>query len=205
MKGHLIAIVGGSGSGKSWLAQRLADQFGADAGLLSLDDFYCDLSHLSPEEREQTNFDHPSAIDWPLFQGSLSRIGSGQPDALPHYDFATHTRRATAKIWQPRRLVLIEGLWLLRQPELRRLYSMSVFVDCPEQVRLQRRLERDQRERGRSAASVRAQFEQQVAPMHDRFVIRQARHADLLMKSPISQTQLAELSARCTQRLYQAN
>ena len=61
MKGHLIAIVGGSGSGKSWLAQRLADQFGADAGLLSLDDFYCDLSHLSPEEREQTNFDHPSA------------------------------------------------------------------------------------------------------------------------------------------------
>ena len=205
MNSHLIAIVGGSGSGKSWLAQSLAEQFGEDAGRLALDDFYRDLSHLRPEERDQTNFDHPSAIDWPLFHRVMTSIWSGQATALPSYDFATHTRRATAKNWQPRRLVLIEGLWLLRYPDLRRLYSMSVFVECPERVRLERRLERDQRERGRSAQSVRAQFDQQVAPMHDRFVTRQARHADFLLKSPVSHTQLAQLSARCSQCLHQAN
>jgi len=205
MNSHLIAIVGGSGSGKSWLAQRLADELGEEVGLLSLDDFYRDLSHLSPEERDQTNFDHPSAIDWPLFQDILSCIGSGQPTALPSYDFATHTRRAAAKNWRPRRLVLIEGLWLLRYPELRRLYSMSVFVECPEHLRLQRRLERDQHERGRSAQSVRAQFDRQVAPMHDRFVTRQAWHANFLMVSPVSHKQIAELRAHCTERLHQAN
>jgi len=205
MNGHLFAIVGGSGSGKSWLARRLADEFGDEAGLLSLDDFYRDLSHLNPEERDQTNFDHPSAIDWPLFHDVLSRIWSGQPATLPSYDFSTHTRRPAMRNWKPRRIVLIEGLWLLRYPELRRLYSMSVFVECPEHVRLERRLERDQRERGRSAQSVRAQFDQQVAPMHDRFVTRQAQHADFLMESPVSQAQLTKLSARCNQRLHQAN
>ncbi len=204
MNSHLIAIVGGSGSGKSWLAQHLAEQFGEDAGRLSLDDFYRDLSHLRPEERDATNFDHPSAIDWPLFHRVTSRISRGQATALPSYDFATHTRRATARGWQPRRLVLIEGLWLLRYTDLRRLYSMSVFVECPAHVRLERRLERDQRERGRTAQSVQAQFDQQVAPMHERFVTRQARHADFLLESPVTHTRLAELRACCNQRLYQA-
>ena len=205
MNSHLIAIVGGSGSGKSWLTQRLAEEFGEDAGQLSLDDFYRDLSHLKPEEREETNFDHPSAIDWPLFHGCISRIGRGEAVALPSYDFGTHTRHQAAKWWEPRPLVLIEGLWLLHDLGLRRLYAMSVFVDCPEHVRLERRLERDQRERGRSARSVRAQFERQVAPMHDRYVNGQAQHADMVMESPVSSTQLVELRERCGQCLRHAH
>jgi uridine kinase len=205
MNGNLIAIVGGSGSGKTWLSQRLAEEFGQDAGRLSLDDFYRDLSHLPPVERDRTNFDHPDAIDWPLFYRCVSGICRGQAVALPSYDFATHTRRPVAQAWQPRRVVLLEGLWLLRDLELRQLYRLSVFVDCPEHVRLKRRLARDLRERGRSARSVCAQFERQVAPMHHRFVTAQARHADLVLESPVSTTQLSELLARCNQRLHQAN
>ena len=201
MNAQLIASVGGSGSGKTWLAGRLAEEFGGEAGRLSLDDFYLDLSHLPPAERDEVNFDHPAAIDWPLFDRCIRGIRAGDAVDLPGYDFATHTRRPEPRRWEPRRVVLIEGLWLLRDPELRRLYSMSVYVDCPEHVRLQRRVERDLSERGRSAGSVCTQFERHVAPMHRRFVTEQARHADVVLESPVSTTQFTRLRARCTRRL----
>ncbi len=201
MEVHLIAIVGGSGSGKTWLAQRLLEEFGNDAARLSLDDFYRDLSHLPTDEHDRTNFDHPNAIDWPLFRRSISSIRRGEATELPMYDFPTHTRRAEAKTWKPRRLVLLDGLWLLRRAELRQLYSRSVFVECVEHLRLERRMERDQRERGRSARSVRAQFEKHVAPMHNRFVARQMRHADLVVQSPTSPRRVTELHAHFTQLL----
>lgn len=201
MKVHLIAIVGGSGSGKTWLAQRLLEEFGNDAGRLSLDNFYRDLSHLTPNERDRTNFDHPNAIDWALFRRSIRSIRRGEATESPLYDFSTHTRRTETKAWQPRRLVLLDGLWLLRRAELRQLYSLSVFVECAENLRLERRVKRDQRERGRSARSVRAQFEQHVAPMHNRFVAGQVRRADFVVESPTSPTRVTELHAHCCQLL----
>lgn len=198
---HLIAIVGGSGSGKTWLADRLLEEFGNDARRLSLDDFYRDLSHLTPDERVRTNFDHPNAIDWPLFRRSISSIRRGEATESPIYNFSTHMRRTETKTWQPCRLVLLDGLWLLRRAELRQLYSLSVFIECPESSRLERRVKRDQRERGRSARSVRAQFEQHVAPMHNRFVAGQVQHADFVVESPTSPTRLTELRAHCCQLL----
>lgn len=203
MNVHLIAIAGGSGSGKTWLAERLVEEFGPDAGRLSLDDFYLDLSHQRPEERHRTNFDHPNAIDWPLFRRTLTRIRRGEVTELPVYDFTTHTRRTETKIWQRCRLVLLDGLWLMRRAELRQHYSLSVYVDCPEDLRLERRVERDMRERGRSAESVRAQFESHVAPMHHRYVTGQVRHADLVVESPTPAAQVAEVRSRCRQFLLQ--
>lgn len=192
---HLIAIVGGSGSGKSWLSSRLQEQFGEDATRLSLDDFYRDFSHLPAVERSQLNFDDPEAIDWPLFRHSLSRVRCGQPIELPDYDYGTHTRRPDATPWQPRPLVLMDGLWLLRESDLRALYSLSVFVECPEKLRFARRLKRDRRERGRSARSVGAQFRRHVAPMHDRFVAPQVQHADLVVHACQGSATIAELRA----------
>jgi len=174
---HLIAITGGSGSGKTWLAGKLKRRLGRRAGRLSLDDFYRDLSHLPPRQRDRVNFDHPDAIDWPLFLQCLQQIQRGEAARLPRYDFATHTRHARPRVWRPRPVVFIDGLWLLHRPELRRLYTHTVYLDCAEELRLARRLARDQSERGRSRASVLRQWRGQARPMHDRHVAPQIRHA----------------------------
>ncbi|MCX6908251.1 MAG: uridine kinase [Verrucomicrobia bacterium] len=192
---HLVAIVGGSGSGKTWLARRLKRRLGRDAGLISLDDFYRDLSALPKRERDRRNFDDPAAIEWSLFLETLARIKRGEPAAIPRYDFASHTRRRKARAWKPKPIVLLDGLWLLHELRARRLYSLSLFVDAPGEVRLQRRVERDGKERGRSRASVLRQFREHVEPMHNRFVAPQARLADRVVDSEVSDEGLYKLAA----------
>jgi uridine kinase len=202
MTPHLIAIAGGSASGKSWLTQRLLQDFAGTACQLSLDSFYRDLSHLALEERSRINFDHPDAIDWPLLYRCLSSIQQGETAHLPVYNFATHSRSPKTKKCQPRHLMVIEGLWLLDRPELRDLFSLSVYVDCPKEVRLARRLQRDQRERGRSLRSIHEQFETQVAPMHERFVAPQRDAADLVLNSPVSTLDISLISTQCLKLLW---
>jgi uridine kinase len=202
---HLIAIAGGSGSGKTWLAKRLVAQFAPEAARVALDDFYWDLSHVPAEARGERNFDHPNSIDWPLFRQCLTAIRSGRPAVMPQYDFVSHTRAAAGVPWTPHRLVVLDGLWLLRRLEFRRLYSLSVFVDCPGALRLSRRCERDQRERGRSAESVRLQFESQVEPMHRRFVARQAGLAGVVVTPSTFEERVAELAERCRLLLAAGN
>ena len=196
MKARLIAIAGGSGSGKSWLARRLRRRLGARAGLLSLDDFYCDLAGLERPARDRVNFDDPAAIDWELCEACLRRIQAGEPCMLPRYDFTTHTRRAGGRRWRLRPVVLVEGLWPLHRPGLRRLFALSVFVACAPETRLARRVERDQQERGRTRASVLRQFVEHVGPMHDRFVEPQRRRADVVLTSPFPRRAVTELVAR---------
>jgi uridine kinase len=178
---QLMAITGGSGSGKTWLAKKIRRRLGAAAGLLSLDDFYHDLSGMPPARRERVNFDHPAAIDWELFRHCLRQIKRGEKTRLPRYDFATHTRRTRTRVWPGRPVVLIDGLWLLSAPELRRLYSFMIYVECPEEIRLARRLARDQSERARSRASVLRQWRGHVQPMHERHVAPQKAHAKVVV------------------------
>lgn len=177
----LVAITGGSGSGKTWLTRRLQRRLGGSAGRLSLDDFYRDLSHLPARQRASTNFDDPGAIDWAEFRACLQGIRAGQEVQVPRYDFTTHTRCVRRRRWRRRAVVLVEGLWVLHRPEVRSLFALRVFVEAPEALRLQRRMERDRRERGRSAASILRQFRGQVAPMHDWFVEPQRRWADRIV------------------------
>ena len=181
----LVALVGGSGAGKTWLACRLESALAPDAAYLSLDDFYRDLSHLTFARRERVNFDHPRAIDWDCLERVLHDCLAGRPTHIPRYDFATHTRRLDPEAWQPKPLVLLDGLWLLRRPTVRRLFARKIFVDCPRALRLTRRIRRDMQERGRSRRSVEQQFREDVAPMHTRFVAAQKRWADLILNSPI--------------------
>lgn len=192
---RLIALTGGSGSGKSWLARWLKRRLGPRAGLLSLDDFYRDLSTLTLRQRARVNFDHPDAIEWDLFHACLQRLRRGESVALPRYDFATHTRRPHPRQWRPRPIVLLDGLWLLHRPELRELYDASVFCECPAALRLERRLARDQRERGRSRASILRQFRAHVGPMHDKFVEPQAAYAGLRIPPNPPREVLANLLA----------
>lgn len=189
----LIAIAGGSGSGKTWLADWLRRLIGPRAALrLAQDDFYRDRSHLPPERRAAINFDHPAALDWEAFEAALTALRAGRPGWLPEYDFATHTRVGTVQL-EPRPLVLVDGLWLLRRPAIRRLFDLSVFLRCPEPERLRRRLARDIVERARRAEDVRAQFRRTVAPMHRRHVEPQARHADLVIEYPLRTADLFRL------------
>lgn len=190
----LIAIVGGSGSGKSWLANALKKRLDAQAAVLSLDDFYFDLSALAPEVREGINYDHPQTIDWPLFESVLDDCLDGRVTGIPQYDFATHLRLPMVKIFQPAPLVLVEGLWLLHQPKLRSWFSLKIFLDCPEQLRMKRRLVRDVTGRGRTPDSVREQFLNDVQPMYERFVAPQMAYADITLRGEPGEFELTELT-----------
>ena len=178
----LIAIVGGSGAGKTWLARRLELQLQPTASRLSLDDFYLDRSSLSERQRESLNYDHPRAIDWKRLETTLQHCRAGKSSALPRYDFATHTRQSEETIFTPTPVVMVDGLWLLVQTRIRELFDFSIFVDCPEQLRRQRRLERDVIERGRKSMQVLTQFTETVLPMHERFVMPQAANADIVLR-----------------------
>lgn len=178
----LVAIVGGSGSGKTWLAEKLCAALGRRAARLSLDDFYRDRSHLPVGRRGRINFDHPRAIDWVAFARVAEACLAGKPVRVPSYNFETHSRRAKPRLFHPKPITLVDGLWLLHRRKLRRLFGVSIFLKCSQTTRLRRRLARDLLSRGRAAASVRAQFRLTVAPMHTQHVAPQARWAQMVVR-----------------------
>jgi uridine kinase len=193
---QLIAIVGGSGAGKTWLADRLKQAVGRAAGRLSLDHFYRDRSHLPPARRAHLNFDHPQSIDWNSVEDVLEACREGARTHLPRYDFVTHTRHPDGRAWQPKPLILMDGLWLLRSPKIRALFSLRIFLDCPARLRLRRRIRRDVAERGRTPQSVRRQFAATVAPMHDKFIQSQARWADIVYRRSPGNADVRALAGR---------
>ncbi len=194
---RLIAVVGGSGSGKTWLAAELAGWLGSEAAHLCLDHFYRDLGHLPEPERARVNFDDPAAIDWDGLREVLESLERGEVARVPVYDFTEHVRKDETVGLESRPFVVLEGLWLLHPQWLRKKFSLSVFVDCPEEVRLLRRVERDVVSRGRTEESVRRQFAEQVQPMHARFVEPQRELAMLCVTSPLLEEEQVELLAAC--------
>jgi uridine kinase len=197
----LVAVIGGSGSGKTWLADQLRTRIGKEAGRVSLDNFYSDRSHLPPARRARINFDHPRAIDWTLFEATLSRVRNGDLLRIPQYDFATHTRLQEWEVYKPRAVLLVDGLWLLHRRPIRQMFSFTIFLDCSASLRLQRRIQRDLLERARSEESVRQQFARCVAPMHDRYVAPQKERADLVISNVPSAKQIDALAEQIRRRL----
>jgi len=177
----LVAIVGGSGSGKSWLADKLQSALGDNAGRLSLDDFYRDRSHLSLAQRTKINFDNPAAIDWSEFQRVLNRVLRWRKVEVPCYDFTSHCRLPRSRVLKPKPIMLVEGLWLLRSPRIRKLFGFRIFLDVPMKLRLRRRLARDLTVRGRNRSSIQEQFRKTVEPMHRKYVAPQLRRADIVL------------------------
>jgi uridine kinase len=193
---QLVAIVGGSGAGKGWLANRLQKLLGEHACRVAQDDFYVDQSHLPPSRREQVNYDAPDAIDWDCLDVVLHDCRTGRTTRMPRYDFITHTRLSDRVAWEPKPLVLVDGLWLLLHPRIRRLFDLKIFMDCPERIRLRRRLLRDTAERGRKPETVREQFRSTVAPMHKHHVEPQKRWADVVLCHPCRDSDLTALADR---------
>jgi uridine kinase len=190
-----VAIVGGSGSGKSWLAEKLAGALRSNALRLSLDDFYRDRSHLSSERRARLNFDHPRSIDWTAFEKTVRSLLAGRAVRIPSYDFATHSRLPNTRLLKPRPVILADGLWLLGRRSLKRLFVLRVYIDCSLRTRLRRRLARDLVTRGRTDASVRKQFHTTVEPMHQKYVMPQKQHADLVVSEEFGMRELHLLKA----------
>lgn len=187
-----IAVVGGSGSGKTWLAERLAAALAPRTAHLSLDDFYRDLSSLPAAERDRVNFDDPAAIDWEKFREIVEGLATGAVE-LPLYDFATHTRKTETRRLEPVPLVIWDGLWLLHPDWLRGKFAFSIYVDCGPEERFRRRAERDVRSRGRSFESVQCQFFEQVEPMNRQFVEPQRARATVAVASPLAGAEIAGL------------
>jgi uridine kinase len=167
-KSYLIGIAGPSGAGKSYLARTLADRLRAP--VLALDHYYRDLSHLSPEERSRSNFDDPAALEDDLLVAQVEQLSQGQAVEIPAYDFSRHIRTGKTHLFRPAEFVIVEGLFTLHWPALRRLLGTAVYVDLTDDVCLQRRQRRDVRERGRTLESVIEQFRSTVAPMAVRYV-----------------------------------
>lgn len=182
MRGPLIlGIAGGTGSGKTTIADRIAAGMGTALCRLDHDSYYRDHPELSFEDRQRINFDHPDALDNALLAAHLDALRAGQAIEKPSYDFQTHRRTTTLTRLEPAPLVLVEGILCLAIPALREHFDVKIFVDTAADIRLMRRIRRDLEVRGRSFEEVRAQYLQTVRPMHLAFVEPSKRYADIII------------------------
>lgn len=164
-------MAGGSGSGKTFFARALRQQLGAEVcEIVYQDNFYFDQSAKFDGDGGSVNFDHPDAIDFSLLASCLSSLRSGLRTEIPVYDFVSHSRAAAPLLVEPRPVLIVDGILIFHSPEVRALFDEMVFFDTPEEIRFQRRMERDVKERGRKPEGVKNQFLKQVKPMHDQFV-----------------------------------
>ena len=178
----VIGIAGGSGSGKTTVQRRIMERFGPRRiALLDHDAYYRDLDHLAPEDRARFNFDHPDALETDLMVAHLDALLAGEAVEKPTYSFETHSRRDETETIEPRPVILIDGILVLAEAELRERMDVKLYVDAPDDVRLMRRIERDLHERGRSIDSILDQYRRTVRPMHLEFVEPSKRHADVII------------------------
>jgi uridine kinase len=179
----VIGIAGGSGSGKTFFAAALKQALGADlCEIIYQDNFYIDQSSRFDFDGGSVNFDHPNSIDFPMLAQCLTSLKDGHTTEIPVYDFKTHSRLIDTLSVEPRRIILVDGILIFHDDGVRALFDELVFFDTSEELRFQRRLDRDVHERGRTVEGVRNQFENQVKPMHDTFVEPSKRFANVAVR-----------------------
>ncbi|HRE92075.1 MAG TPA: uridine kinase [Myxococcota bacterium] len=178
----VVGIAGGTGSGKSTLARRLARRVGEDrCALVSQDNYYRDLAHLSVAARSRVNFDHPESIDSDLLISDIRALKRGETVLMPRYDFSRHARAPSGIEVAAREVILVEGILVLVWPELVAEMDIKIFVETPDDIRLLRRMRRDIADRGRDVDGVLGQYQDTVRPMHDAFVRPSRDCADLIV------------------------
>jgi len=178
----IIGICGGTGSGKTTVANRILESVSAsEVVFIQQDSYYRNLKDLPLDYRQVANFDHPDALDNDLLVNHVRRLRSGEPIELPLYDFKTHTRLVETRAVEPKPIVIVEGILIFAEPRLLEQMDIKVFVDTPDDIRFIRRLRRDIAERGRTAESVIEQYIATVRPMHMQFVEPSKRHADVII------------------------
>jgi len=178
----VIGIAGGTGSGKTTVANAILEKVGEKkVSYLPHDAYYKDLRNLPPVQRENVNFDHPNSLESSLMKTHIEQLKAGQEIKLPIYDFTTHTRTDKTIDIPSNPIILVEGILIFVDPELRKLFDVKLFVDTDPDIRLIRRIQRDITERGRKVESVLHQYQETVRPMHLEFVEPSKRYADIII------------------------
>lgn len=179
----IIGITGGSASGKTSISLQIDEAFSNTSSVVTirLDDYYKNLDHLTFEERQQVNFDHPDAFDMDLLIEHLKQLKNQNSIQKPTYDFVEHTRSSIVEKIDPVDVIILEGLFVLQNEILRELCDIRIFVDTDSDIRFIRRLVRDVKKRGRSVDSVVNQYTTTVKPMHDAFIEPSKRYADIIV------------------------
>ena len=179
---YIVGISGGSGSGKTYISEKLIGECQKGiACLISQDSFYKDLSHLSFDERGSHNFDEPSSIDFELFIQVVRTLVEGKSVKIPIYDFSQHIRSSGFQRIKPKPVVILDGTLLFTHPKLIDLINLKVFIDTPDEVRLSRRIRRDVGERGRTFDSIMEQYSNSVRPMFDKHIAPSIKYADIVI------------------------
>jgi uridine kinase len=178
----VVGIAGGTGSGKTTVARKLAAAMPPGrCATIEHDAYYRDQTHLTREQREAINYDHPGSLETDLLARHLVELRAGRAVDVPIYDFANHTRRVETKRVEPARLIVVEGILVFVEPALRELMDIKIYVDTDPDIRLMRRIRRDLEQRGRTFQSVRDQYYSTVRPMHLEYVEPTKRWADLIV------------------------
>ena len=178
----VIGIAGGSGSGKTTVAQEILQRVGPDRiAYIQHDSYYKDLTGLPPAQRAEVNFDHPNSLESELLISHIEQLKAGRPIKVPIYDFSKHSRTDKTFTVNPRGVIIVEGILIFAESALRSLFDVKIFVDTDADVRLIRRLQRDITERGRTVESVIKQYQSTVRPMHLEFVEPSKRYADVII------------------------
>lgn len=178
----LIGIAGGTGSGKTTLADKLVDNFGNDeVSILRHDSYYKRHDNMTYEERSQLNYDHPDAFDTELLCEHIRKLKAGEAVEMPVYDYTIHNRSDKVVLVNPAPVIVLEGILIFAEKQLCELMDIKVFVDTDADVRILRRIVRDVKERGRSLDSVITQYLTTVKPMHEQFVEPSKRRADIII------------------------
>lgn len=199
----IVGICGGSASGKSLLAQTLCGLLAGEALIISQDWYYHDSSHLDADARSRKNYDHPDAINLPAFAADLRKLREGQSIRPTQYCFATHRSQPGTQLFKPAPVIIAEGLFMFGHVSLQALFDLKVFIHAESEVRLQRRIQRDNKERGRSPESVARQYFETVNPMHQRYVEPNRQLAEIIL-SPANRDQLGADAVQLATRIKAA-
>ena len=178
----IIGIGGGTGSGKTTVVNQILSEFPAgEVEVISQDSYYMDTSHLSFEERCKINFDHPQSIDFELLESHLKSLKKGDNINQPVYSFKTHNRTGETTVTKPKKVVIVEGILILSNTQLRSLFDIKIFVHADSDERLMRRLKRDIAERGRDLDEVLERYHTTLKPMHQQFIEPMKAFADIII------------------------
>lgn len=189
----IIAVAGGSASGKSSIVNLIDKTFDKDLTVIGHDNYYKAHDDISFEDRTKLNYDYPGAFDNELFYEDLLKLQKGQTIDMPTYDYKIHTRSLETIKIEPTRIILIEGILVLADQKIREITDTLVFIDADSDVRLQRRILRDTKERGRSLESVLEQYIKQVKPMHEKYVEPTKKYADIIIPRGAKNTKGIEI------------
>ena len=183
----LILIGGGSGSGKTTVADKIISHFKKqEVRLIKLDDYYKRLDHLTYDERVTVNYDHPDSLDFDLLIDDLKSLMAGKTINKPIYDFTVHNRSNELEVVEPSEIIILEGILVLSDERLREMADIKIYVDTDDDLRFIRRLKRDVTERARSIDSVINQYLKTVKPMHEAFVEKTKKYADIIIPNDFS-------------------